>query len=72
MPPSDQALRNREGARRAGVGQDQGKLVAPEPGDDVCFTCAAANDCAGFHQCPAAREMPMTIVDRFESVQIDE
>ena len=70
--PLADALRNRQRARRAGVGQDQGELVAAKPGDDVGFARAAADDRAGFDQRPAAGEMAMAIVDRFEAVQIDE
>src|SRR6476620_1406380 len=70
--PLPDALCNRAGARRAGIGQDQGKFIAAKPRDDVGFTRAAANDRAGFHQRTAAREMPMTIVDRFEAIEIDE
>ena len=56
----------------AGVGQDDCKLVATKPGDDVGFTRAAANHRCGFDERPAAGLVPVGIVDALETVEVQE
>ena len=48
---------HRPGAFGTGVGKNQGELVAAEPGDDVGFTGAVADDRAGLDERLAARQM---------------
>ena len=43
----------------ASVGQHDCELIATEPGDDVGFTRAAANDGCGFDERPASGLVPV-------------
>ena len=66
------ALGDSLGAFGARVRQDQRELVAAEPGDDVGFTGAAADDSAGLHERLAARQMAVVVVDLLEAVEVEE
>ena len=65
-------LADRVGAVRAGIGEHQCEFVAAEARDHVGFARAPSNDRGRFDQRPAARQVSVLVVDRFESVQIDE
>src|SRR5687768_14540692 len=60
------------GTFRAGVGQDDCKLVAAKAGHDVGFTGAAANDGSRFDQRPTASQVSVLVVDAFETVEVHE
>ena len=60
------------GALGTGVREDQGEFVAAEPGDDVGFTGAVADDGARLDERLAARQVAVGVVDRLEAVQVEE
>ena len=61
--PLADALGDRHGAFPAGVGQDQGEFVAAEPGHDVGFAGAAADDRRRLDERLAAGQVPVAVVD---------
>ena len=70
--PIANTLADRERPFAPGIRQDDGKLVAPEPGGDVRFARARADQPGRLHKRTAAEQMPVRVVDTLESVQIDE
>ena len=63
---------DRHGAFPARVGQDDREFVAAEPGHDVGFAGAAADDAGRLDQRLAARQMAVAVVDLLEAVQVEE
>ena len=61
-----------DGAVAAGIGQDQGEFVAAEPGHDVGFTGAAADDRGRLDERLAARQVAVAVVDLLEAVEVEE
>ena len=61
---------NRRRTLRPGVGQDDGKFVAPEARHHVRLTGAPPNDGGGFHQGPASGLVTVIVINALESVQI--
>src|SRR5215471_15130933 len=70
--PLSNAIANGERPFPPGLGQDDGKLVASEPGRYVGFARACADQRSRFHKCTAADQVSVRVVDTLESVQIDE
>src|SRR5262245_18524247 len=66
------ALGYRNSATQSRIRQHQSKFVAAEARDHIGLPGTALNHCSGFDRCPAAGEVPVRIVDRFEAIQIDE
>src|SRR2546423_9330784 len=66
------ALADGKRAVAAGVGQHQRELVAAEARDDVGLARAPPDDGGGLDQRAAAKQVAVRVVDRLESVEIDE
>src|SRR5262245_55989834 len=59
-------------ASGTGIGEDQGEFVAPETGYDVLFTGAVPKDGPRLDQRLTAVKVAVGVVDRLESVQVEE
>ena len=70
--PVADALGDRHGASRPVSGRISAEFVAAEPGDDVGFPGAAADDGGRLDQRLAAREVAVAVVDLLEAVQVEE
>ena len=71
LNPLPNTHRHGHRALRARVGQDERELVTAEPGHDVGFTGALADDGAGLDERLAACQVAVAVVDLLEAVQVE-